>query len=377
MTTARVWRYSGRDAVLVACAIAHGAILLGAPPLPVVAFGLWWGANTVSHNFIHLPFFRSQPANVAFSIYLTLVLGVPQALWRARHLAHHAEDFRPIRGRVGPRLRWTQTMTMECAILAILWMTLGLVAARYFWTAYVPGIAIGLLLCFLQGHYEHARGTTSHYGRFYNLLFFNDGYHVEHHSRPTLHWTRLPIEARMDRASSAWPPVLRWLEPLTTWPGPLNALERLVLRVAWLQRLVLRAHRTALRTALSGAGTVTRVTVVGGGLFPRTALILRELLPAATITVVDADEAHLARARPLLGDGVRLEHRTFRDTERAIDADLVVIPLAYLGNRESIYQHPPARLVVVHDWLWRPRGRTIRVSAVLLKRINVIVGSAR
>lgn len=376
MTTTGMWRYSGRDAVLVACAIAHGAILLGAPPMPVVALGLWWGANTVSHNFIHLPFFRSQPVNTVFSIYLTLVLGVPQALWRARHLAHHAEGSLRIRDRVVPRRHWTRTMSMECGTLAILWMTLGAVGSHYFWTTYVPGIATGLLLCFLQGHYEHVRGTTSHYGRLYNLLFFNDGYHVEHHSKPTLHWTRLSRQPRMDRTSSAWPPVLRWLEQLATWPGPLNTMERLVLRVAWLQRVVLRAHRTALRTALNGAGAITRVTVVGGGLFPRTALILRELLPAATITVVDADEAHLARARPLLGDGVRLEHRTFRDTERAIDADLVVIPLAYLGNRESIYQHPPARLVVVHDWIWRPRGRTIRVSAFLLKRINVIAGPA-
>jgi hypothetical protein len=26
----------------------------------------------------------------------------------------------------------------------------------------------------------------------------------------------------------------------------------------------------------------------------------------------------------------------------------------------------------VHDWLWRPRGRTAVVSLLLLKRVNVV-----
>ncbi|MEO8481374.1 MAG: fatty acid desaturase [Acidobacteriota bacterium] len=372
MAAPSIWRYSGRDGVLVALAIAHGAILLGAPPMPVVAVGLWWGANTISHNFIHLPFFRSRGANSAFSTYLTLVLGMPQSLWRARHLAHHADDAIADRARLR-RIPWTRTMSVECGVIAALWLTLGTLATAYFWTAYLPGVALGLSLCFLQGHYEHVRGTTSHYGRLYNLLFFNDGYHVEHHTRPTTHWTHLPAQARIDPRSSAWPPVLRWLEPLTVWRHPLDGLEVLVLRAAWLQRLVLGAHRTALRRALHDAGDIRRVTVVGGGLFPRTALIMRELLPSATITIVDADKTHIDRARPLLGDDIRTEHRTFRDADGALDADLVVIPLAYLGDRESIYHHPPARVLVVHDWIWRPRGRSVRVSALLLKRLNVIV----
>lgn len=47
--------------------------------------------------------------------------------------------------------------------------------AFFVWT-YVPGYLAGLLLCAVHGHYEHAAGTTSHYGRLYNLLCFNDGY---------------------------------------------------------------------------------------------------------------------------------------------------------------------------------------------------------
>lgn len=373
MTTTGMWRYSGRDALLVACAMAQGAILIGGPPMPAVAVGLWWGANTIAHNFIHLPFFRSRQANRAFSVYLTLVLGVPQTVWRARHLAHHAADAGA--GHRTTRLRWTSMMGLECLALGALWMGLAVGAPQYFLLTYLPGIAAGLLLCFLQGHYEHLRGTTSHYGRLYNLLFFNDGYHVEHHARPTLHWTRLPRQSRIDPQASLWPPVLRWLERVAAWPRALNGLERLVLRMSWLQRPILGAHRRAMVSALrgAGAGAVSRVTIVGGGLFPRSALILRELFPSALITVVDASQEHLARAKPLLGADVRTEHRTFRSTDRGCDADVVVIPLAYLGDRESIYRHPPARVVLVHDWLWRPRGRTVRVSAFLLKRLNVIV----
>ena len=34
--------------------------------------------------------------------------------------------------------------------------------------------------------------SVSCYGRPYNLLWFNNGYHQEHHFRPQVHWTRVP-----------------------------------------------------------------------------------------------------------------------------------------------------------------------------------------
>src|SRR5438552_2279352 len=87
--------------------------------------------------------------------------------------------------------------------------------------AFLPGLAL-LPLCWLQGHFEHARGVTSHYGRLYNLLFFNDGYHVEHHHRPAVHWHNLPQQTMLDPRPSHWPAVLRWIEEI------LSVLERLV-----------------------------------------------------------------------------------------------------------------------------------------------------
>src|SRR5437667_5926218 len=82
----------------------------------------------------------------------------------------------------------------------------------------------------------------------------------------------------------------------------LNLLERLVLRSSLLQRFVLRAHARAFARVLGTMPPPRTVAIVGGGLFPRTALILRELLPHAQLTVVDANRAHLNRARDFLAD---------------------------------------------------------------------------
>ena len=75
-------RWLSSDALLIALALAHGCLLLLWPSIPLVAMGLWWSANTISHNFIHRPFFHSRAMNRAFSCYLSLLLGLPQSLWR-------------------------------------------------------------------------------------------------------------------------------------------------------------------------------------------------------------------------------------------------------------------------------------------------------
>jgi hypothetical protein len=50
----------------------------------------------------------------------------------------------------------------------------------------------------------------------------------------------------------------------------------------------------------------------------------------------------------------------------------VVIPLAFIGDREHVYLQPPANATMVHDWLWKPRGGGVRVSCLLLKRLNLV-----
>ena len=346
----------------------HGAVLAAFPTAVVVGVGLWWCANTVSHNFIHGPFFRARWMNRVFSAYLSLLLGVPQTVWRERHLAHHA-------GRPW-RFQWSAPLALEMGLLAGLWSLIFLANAKLLLLVYIPGLALGLALCWLHGHFEHARGTVSHYGSVYNVLFFNDGFHVEHHRRPGLHWSLLPRYIEPGAQRSRWPAVLRWLErvrssPRTAW---LDQLERTVLRSALLQRALLRAHERAFRKLLPGLRHARRIAIVGGGLFPRSALILRRLLPETRLTVIDVSRESLDQAMPLLPQGVEIVNEAY-DPEAHGGYDVVVFPLAFRGDRASLYrgERPAAR--VVHDWIWRPRGSSAIVSCFLLKRLNLVTGA--
>ena len=360
MHATRIFRHSSWDGLLVLIALGQGTVLLLWPSVFVVGLGMWWCANTVSHNFIHLPFFRTRRANALFSMYLTALLGVPQTLWRQRHLAHHAE--RDWRFRVTPQLG------VEGALIVAVWGALALTAPKFLGLTYAPGLVLGLVLCWLQGHYEHVRGTTSHYGWLYNFLFFNDGYHVEHHQRPTRHWRELRRQ-RTAAPASRWPAVLRWLERIN-----LETLERIVLRSKLLQGFVLRVHRRAFQRLLRNVPDARHIAVVGGALFPRTALLLKEIVPATTITVIDSNEKHIEIAHTFLNGSVRYEQRTFESADAADEYDIVVIPLSYVGDRERLYRTPPARVLLVQDWLWRRRGNaTSTISWLLLKRLNLVL----
>jgi hypothetical protein len=50
-----------------------------------------------------------------------------------------------------------------------------------------------------------------------------------------------------------------------------------------------------------------------------------------------------------------------------------VIPLSFDGDRAAVYARPPARAVLVHDWIWRPTRQSAIVSWWLLKRINLVL----
>jgi hypothetical protein len=53
---------------------------------------------------------------------------------------------------------------------------------------------------------------------------------------------------------------------------------------------------------------------------------------------------------------------------------LLVIPLAFDGDREAIYRLRGAAALAVHDWIWRRRGISRVVSPALCKRINLLIG---
>src|SRR5580704_14208031 len=140
-----IWRFSRRDAILVALAALHGVALVLVvvpvvaqvearivwPVAPLIAAGVWWNSNTIAHNFIHRPFFRSAGMNRLFSAALSVLLGIPQTLWRDRHLAHHAG--------VAWRLRVSRHLGIETALVLCLWAAMVTLRPRFFLFAYLPG----------------------------------------------------------------------------------------------------------------------------------------------------------------------------------------------------------------------------------------------
>jgi hypothetical protein len=355
-------------------AAAHAAALLTMPTSAVIALGLWWNANTIAHNFIHRPFFRRRLANQAFAAGLSVLNGIPQSLWRERHLRHHVAPCSAVLSGPrspavlsGPRAAALSRETLlQTALVLSVWAAIASRSPMFFLATYLPGYFGGLALCALHGYFEHARGTTSHYGRVYNLLLFNDGYHVEHHANPGLPWHRLAACRAPAAIASRWPAPLRWMECAS-----LDSLERLVLKSQALQRLVLRTHAQALRGLLASLPPVERVAIVGGGLFPRSGLILKQLLPSARITIIDASRANLESARSLAAPEIEMVHARYTGSQ-SDDYDLLVIPLSFDGDRTAVYAHPPAAAVLVHDWIWRRRGESRIVSFALLKRINLV-----
>lgn len=358
------------DALLVVLAFAHGALFFIWPTIPLIAIGLWWNSNTISHNFIHRPFFASRLANSAFSCYLSLLLGFPQTLWRDRHLFHHAATGATKRSTTQLAARasisYSHLLAAEVILVLLLWGSLIAGAPQMMLTVYLPGFLGGLFLCYLQGHYEHATGTISHYGRFYNWLFFNDGYHCEHHHRPGAHWKDLPRFIEPERNESRWPAVLRWLDCFN-----LCSLERLVLRSRTLQRFVIARHELAMRRLLRLLPPPRNIAIVGGGLFPRTALILERLLPDAHLVLIDLSSSNLEIARGFLKSEAEYRNERF-DGVATSEYDLLIVPLAFIGDRETLYNQRSASPMLVHDWIWRRRGQGAVVSWLLLKRLNLV-----
>jgi hypothetical protein len=308
-------------------------------------------------------------------MYLSLLTGIPQSVWRERHLAHHAglppaaffnPTNRPVHKPVGASIGVMDQRLVESAAILALWLGILSLDPSFFVSVYVPGYLTGLALCYTHGHFEHARGAISHYGLLYNISFFNDGYHVEHHTRPGAHWTRLPALARPGTNTTRWPAVLRWLEAVN-----LERLERLVLRSALLQWFLLRTHEQALRRLLAKVPEPATVKIVGGGMFPRSALILRRLFPNAQITIVDRSAENLKTAKTFLDDRVNLVHGVY-DPADEDESDLIVVPLAFIGDRKAIYRKHRAGFTLVHDWIWSKQGESALVSVFLLKRLNLV-----
>lgn len=329
----------------------------------VIGTGIWWLLNTVSHNFVHQPFFRSHAANRIFALYLSVLTLVPHRLWRDKHLAHHAD-------RVW-NLRFSRELVLQFILVDLCWLAAFIADVQFTLTSLAPGFGLAMALCWLHGYFEHASGTTSYYSSIYNRLFFNDGFHVEHHNRPGLHWTDLP-RFRRNSKSSRWPAILRWCD----WFN-LNGLEGIVARSPALQRWVVGTHERALRKLTAGFPVPKRVAIVGGALFPRTALVVHALWPTAEVTIIDSNSQHLDLCRAWLRGDETLSCAHV-GTDSMPEADMTFVPLAFDQDKRPLCRAPANGCVIVHDWIWnRATGGHIVRSAIasvfLLKRLNLVV----
>jgi fatty acid desaturase len=254
----RIFRYSAWDAVPALLVFAHLAALVAFfiawPQLSwtarlvgagLYAFAIGWNQDSLSHNFIHNPFFTSDAMNRVTEFALTLENGVPQTMYRYVHMRHHAGNSdRPdakgqtrdpisiyrhgAEGRAEPMAAyvlmgfWRDDSPFEVArqirakrpaearrALQEFWAMIGVYAVLLvlrweFVLVLAPFYYLGQSLSFLIAYYEHLgadpddpRATgVSTYEPVYNLLFLNNGYHAEHHYRPKQHWTQMAALCR-------------------------------------------------------------------------------------------------------------------------------------------------------------------------------------
>lgn len=203
------------------------------------AVSISWNINGIAHNFIHNPYFKSEVLNRLFSLMESITLFFSQTFYDAVHKRHHMgnSDLPGANGdtidwlsiyRYGhdqqPEGVWAYTFksffrdepqktyqeihkrnpflakfgVFEIVVVIALVIT-GLLINWKFVLFLVPFYYLGNSLSSLNGYYEHWRGNpnlpiawgVSCYNRLYNWLWFNNGYHAEHHYRPKQHWTQM------------------------------------------------------------------------------------------------------------------------------------------------------------------------------------------
>jgi fatty acid desaturase len=248
----KVFAYTRWDVVPVLAELAHFGfvvfLFLAFPHLRwwtllglglIYSVSISWNINGISHNFLHNPYFRSGFLNRCFSLLESLTLGFSQVFYENIHRRHHIgnadlpdehghtddplsiykhghggqpenpwsyvflsffrddpkETFNDIH-RLNPREAWWGIFEIVAFLAAF-------VAMGYwnwrFMAYFLPFWYFGHCLSYLNGYYLHyganpdvpiAWGVSS-YERLYNWLWFNNGYHAEHHYRPRVHWTRM------------------------------------------------------------------------------------------------------------------------------------------------------------------------------------------
>jgi fatty acid desaturase len=249
-----VFAHDSRDAVLVFVGLVElGAKVAmvtfwDVAPVPITLIAVaalcllnWMNFMCVAHYFLHLPFFSRSWLNHAWGVVGSLSLGQPITLYRAHHLNHHRYGMDYVDDEIDDTRDWSSIyrygptpkrpealwryallaplrespfpliadvrrsdevgqLIAEAAFLALFVVLLGFIDWRGLLLIYLPVWYFGQVLARAEAYAEHFGATpgdrrtdaVSCYGRLYNLLWFNNGYHQEHHFRPGTHWTDLP-----------------------------------------------------------------------------------------------------------------------------------------------------------------------------------------
>jgi fatty acid desaturase len=84
----------------------------------------------------------------------------------------------------------------------------------------MPFYYLGHSFSSLNGFYEHYKANpdlpiawgVSSYSWLYNFIWFNNGYHAEHHYRPSHHWTKMKALHKQlaDQQKEAGVHVIKW-----------------------------------------------------------------------------------------------------------------------------------------------------------------------
>lgn len=209
----QLFAYWAWDAAPVFCALLQGAYLAFLvwifprvhwwamiPLCFLYSIAISWNINGIAHNFIHNPHFASAALNRLFSIYESLVNLAGQVFYHSIHMRHH-------QGNSDRRDEHGQTID---------WLFIGLFMYNWkFVLFFLPFFYLGNCLSYLNSYYKHFGGDphppvawgVSTYGRIYSRIWFNNGYHAEHHYRPRVHWTKMKelhqqIEEEMRQANT-------------------------------------------------------------------------------------------------------------------------------------------------------------------------------
>jgi fatty acid desaturase len=125
--------------------------------------------------------------------------GEAENVWSYIFLSYLRDDPKAIFGEIKRKSRpdayWG---VFEIAAFISFFVLMGILNWKFI-LFFLPFYYLGHCLSYLNGYFLHFGGNpdkpiawgVSSYEKIYNSLWFNNGYHAEHHFRPKLHWTKM------------------------------------------------------------------------------------------------------------------------------------------------------------------------------------------